>query len=155
MSGVTTNGWPYVTPDDHPLEFPAHSQALANKLEALGGWQAYTPTAAGATFSAVVARYARIGKTVHLAILATVSSVTGNFSFSLPLPLNATSSFAAGSAVFFGSNSYLGIAYFSGSLHVRGIGANGAQANISATYPFTWASGNVVSVMSTYETTAA
>lgn len=34
MPGSTAHGWPYVTPDDHPVEFPAHSQALATKLEA-------------------------------------------------------------------------------------------------------------------------
>jgi len=34
MGGTTTNGWPYVTPDDHPFEFPAASQTLANKLDA-------------------------------------------------------------------------------------------------------------------------
>jgi hypothetical protein len=33
MGGTTTHGWPYVTPDDHPFEYPAASQALANKLE--------------------------------------------------------------------------------------------------------------------------
>lgn len=32
--GVTPSGWPYVTPDDHPKEYPAHSQQLAEKLEA-------------------------------------------------------------------------------------------------------------------------
>ena len=36
MSGTTANGWPYVTPDDHPKEFPAASQALAQKLDTLG-----------------------------------------------------------------------------------------------------------------------
>lgn len=35
MSGTTAGGWPYVTPDDHPKEFPAHSQALAQKLDAM------------------------------------------------------------------------------------------------------------------------
>lgn len=35
MSGTTTSGWPYVTPDDHPYQYPAASQALANKLEVL------------------------------------------------------------------------------------------------------------------------
>jgi hypothetical protein len=33
MGGTTISGWPYITPDDHPKEFPAHSQALANMLE--------------------------------------------------------------------------------------------------------------------------
>lgn len=31
--GLTPNGWPYVTPDDHPKEYPAVSQQLAEKLE--------------------------------------------------------------------------------------------------------------------------
>jgi hypothetical protein len=31
---ATANGWPYVTPTDHPKDFPASSQALATKLEA-------------------------------------------------------------------------------------------------------------------------
>jgi hypothetical protein len=34
MTGATTNGWPYVTPTDNPKNYPATSQALANKLEA-------------------------------------------------------------------------------------------------------------------------
>lgn len=52
MSGTTANGWPYVTPDDHPKEFPAASQALAQKLDTFyksgradwqgTGWQAVT-----------------------------------------------------------------------------------------------------------------
>jgi hypothetical protein len=37
MGGLTANSWPYVTPDDHPKEYPAASQALANKLESLVG----------------------------------------------------------------------------------------------------------------------
>jgi hypothetical protein len=34
MSGTTGQGWPFVTPDDHPKEYPTLSQALAEKLEA-------------------------------------------------------------------------------------------------------------------------
>lgn len=30
---TTANGWPYVVPADHPLEYPALSQQLANLLE--------------------------------------------------------------------------------------------------------------------------
>ena len=33
MGGVSASGWPYVTPDDHPIDFPAHSLALSNLLE--------------------------------------------------------------------------------------------------------------------------
>jgi hypothetical protein len=32
--GLTPFGWPYVQPDDHPLQYPAISQALAEKLDA-------------------------------------------------------------------------------------------------------------------------
>ena len=34
MSGTTAGGWPYVTPDDHPKEYPAASQQLAEKIDA-------------------------------------------------------------------------------------------------------------------------
>lgn len=37
MSGTTTNGWPYVTPDDHPKEYPAASQALAQMIDSSEG----------------------------------------------------------------------------------------------------------------------
>lgn len=42
----TVSGWPYVTPTDKPLEYPAVSQNLANKLEAAipAQWAAWTPT---------------------------------------------------------------------------------------------------------------
>ena len=36
MPATTPGGWPYVLPADHPVEYPAASQNLANKLEALG-----------------------------------------------------------------------------------------------------------------------
>lgn len=49
---TTANGWPYVEPADHPLEYPAVSQQLANKLESkvtgrysLGGGSRATSTA--------------------------------------------------------------------------------------------------------------
>ena len=34
MGGTTAHGYPYVSPTDHPKEWPAASQALANVLEA-------------------------------------------------------------------------------------------------------------------------
>lgn len=33
MPAMTPGGWPYVLPADHPLEYPAQSQSLANLLE--------------------------------------------------------------------------------------------------------------------------
>jgi hypothetical protein len=35
MTGTTASGYPYVTPTDHPKEYPATSQALAKALEIL------------------------------------------------------------------------------------------------------------------------
>lgn len=58
MSGVTAGGWPYVTPEDHPLEFPALSQQLANKLESSGATAALgalTPSAGWADFGGIYA----------------------------------------------------------------------------------------------------
>ena len=34
MGGTTTHGYPYVSPTDHPKEYPAASQALANAIDA-------------------------------------------------------------------------------------------------------------------------
>ena len=49
--GLTPGGWPYATPDDHPLQYPAVSQQLAEKLEAVpvacGGKVQITATLAG------------------------------------------------------------------------------------------------------------
>jgi hypothetical protein len=50
--GVTAHGWPYVEPDDHPLQYPNVSQALAEKLEAesrpvRGRTQGFTTDPAG------------------------------------------------------------------------------------------------------------
>ena len=36
MPGTTADGWPYILPADHPLEYPAQSQALANLLDSRG-----------------------------------------------------------------------------------------------------------------------
>lgn len=48
MTGVTAGGIPYVTPEDHPLEFPTHSQGLAAKLNgALGNTASLAPTYLG------------------------------------------------------------------------------------------------------------
>lgn len=33
MPANTAEGWPYLLDEDHPLEYPAHSQAMANLLD--------------------------------------------------------------------------------------------------------------------------
>ena len=69
MTGTTPNGWPYVTPDDHPLEFPAHSQALAQKLEAVVAIRSATVSlATNWAGSITLKRYGTL-------IVATVNSV--------------------------------------------------------------------------------
>ena len=50
MSGATAGGWPYVTPDDHPLEYPAWSQQFAEIAEAKVG-TAWALALGGASFS--------------------------------------------------------------------------------------------------------
>jgi hypothetical protein len=54
MGGTTADGWPYVTPDDHPKEFPAHSQGLANGLQYLGDTVQAIPAIAGGQVSVPV-----------------------------------------------------------------------------------------------------
>jgi hypothetical protein len=58
MAGTSAGGWPYVTPDDHPKDFPTHSQALANKLDGLPASVASgTVTTAGVGVTFPVGRF--------------------------------------------------------------------------------------------------
>lgn len=75
---TTADGWPYVLPSDKPVEFPAHSQALANLLESR--WDTYetsgvvtltSPWAVGSGGQAIVTRS---GGVVTLELLLTVTS---------------------------------------------------------------------------------
>lgn len=87
MSGTTTSGWPYVTPDDHPVEYPAASQALANLLEARsrivvaakGADQTGIASGGSAGFSATLT-----GLTVGQEVLVAITAVSAATSATVP-----------------------------------------------------------------------
>lgn len=153
---TTPNGWPYVLPADHPLEFPALSQALADKLDhdlgAADVWTAWTPAVTNGTASAADCRYRRTpGGLLTIDAHLTMSAVTGNLTFSLPI---AAAKATYGVAVFEDVSAglmNLGMArHNAGSCGVYALGA-ASQINIlSPTVPFTWAAGDRIHVTGSY-----
>lgn len=128
----------------------------------LGAWQSWTPTFTNFTpgSAAIVAKYTRIGRTVHFRLVVTLSSSTmgSNPTFTLPVT-SATASEAvlgygqakdAGTAnwqlaVWHASTTTASINYWNGS-------SNAASITVSA--PFTWANTDAISVTGTYEAAA-
>jgi hypothetical protein len=123
-----------------------------------GAWSAYVPTWTNLTVGngTLVARYEEIGKTVHVAISFTFGSTsaagTGVY---VSLPINPASTYLAtnvllGSVGLFDASGAwrAGGAFRSGS-NVRLIVADGT--NLSATAPWTWATGDIISINLTYE----
>jgi len=129
-----------------------------------GTSQAWTPTITGWTGSyTATARYAQIQKLVwfRLLISCTGSGSTYPTAPTFTLPVAATSFFGnyyyAGSGTaslnHVGTNVWMGSWYISSSTTavIGGIGTNGAAANLTSTYPFTWASGDFITVNGFYE----
>lgn len=157
MPANTAGGWPYVLPADHPLEFPTHSQALAQQLDAVAGsgqWTSYSPTVGGAVYSAVVAAYLKRGTLVTVVVKATVTSVSGDLTFSLPTQAHTDQvGGSAGTARMMpAGTTYLGhvIVGSATGVNVRVPGTNGISVVCNATTPATWASGNTVQFTITY-----
>lgn len=129
-------------------------------------WQSWTPTwtnVSGGTLN--YAKYIQIGKTVHFRLKYTLAGagVSGAGIFSLPTTLHAdyttiSGSFNAGVFIYDTSpgNVYYGYLSIESSTTVRifiinTATTNAAAANISATGPMTWASGDIIQVAGTYE----
>lgn len=119
-----------------------------------GAWADYTPTLTNLTLGngTLVARYKKIGRTVHLylyLVYGSTSSGSANWSFGLPVtPLNAR---CVGSSIARqGSNVWACVSMHSSSLVYSKLGG-GASTNVGSTVPFTWASGNELVIEMTYE----
>lgn len=130
-------------------------------------WQDWTPTLTNMTLGSgtVTAKYIQIGKTVHLYFeftLGSGSAMGTNPQFSLPVGAAArygTHSHTIGSAYIedFANSALQGVTRLQGSTttaSVRSLGTAGTTANlaqISATSPFTWGSGDYLNTTCTYE----
>jgi hypothetical protein len=132
----------------------------ANQL--LGTYTAYTPTLSGITIGngTIDAKYCRVNDFVHVIVrivLGSTSAVTGTSYFTLPVNCDAIQSpdtSSLGNSYFLDSSAgatYPSDAVTSGSLANRAYistwtasGTYLTRSNISATVPFTWATGDVI-----------
>jgi hypothetical protein len=125
-------------------------------------WSTWTPTIAGATVgnSTIVARFQRIGKTVHLSFgftLGSTGSITGRFNFSMPSSsthIRPCSVYMNLSGASFATPAF-GLLGISGNLlYTDAIFTNATYATggaTSSTAPFTWTTGSEIVVFATYE----
>lgn len=118
-------------------------------------WAQWTPTLAGAAYSAVAAWWAKT-TFVHLTVKATVTSVSGDISFTLPTPAHAD---AVGSAIgtarlVSNGAGYFAHVYLGGAttLFVRCAGVMGQITAISPTVPNTWKVGDLIMFTASYPT---
>lgn len=129
-------------------------------------WTDWVPTFTNFTLGSgvVVARYVRIGRTIHFRLQVTLSSSTMGTApqFTLPVAVDTTGLTTnrnniawvalsdAGTAVFDGNGSYIA----TDSCRIHALAASGAhvsRVNVTASVPFTWVDGDEFSVHGTYE----
>lgn len=138
------------------------NQAGTTQL-ALGAWTSYTPSFTGLTIgnSTVVARYAQIGKTVHLAAKITLGSTSamGDLAMSLPVSQSATVPLRASAGAFLTST---GVSYptpatafvSGGYVTVRALYVASTYISttlMTGTIPWTWKATDVIEIAATYE----
>jgi hypothetical protein len=165
MAGNTLNlGLPYPSGGD-ANDVPYWLQALAEAIDgALGGsWTSYTPTFGNFVvgLSTVVARYKRIGKTVHYSGLVTLgtgfSMNSSPLAIGLPFGLggsfnNILNSLGTSMLNDNGSGTYMAMLTPSTGTALMVRAYNGGAVTISS--PFAWAVGDSFSWNVTYETSA-
>lgn len=149
--GIATNSTMRMTIDSAGL--------IAGAGTSLGTWTAYTATLTNITQGdgTISAQYAQVGKTVFFRVrftMGSTSAVTGRIGLGLPV----TARF--GGAVFACTlvdssplTIYSGFGNYSTTSECPTftIGTNGAATATSATNPFTWASGDYIQLMGSYE----
>lgn len=125
-------------------------------------WTTYTPTLTGLTLgtgSSTVARYRQVGKTIDFFIqvtLGTGGAATGSITATLPVTALFMSWFARDCNGFHSATpatfDLVGVATSTAVLTIRVPGAGAAAITATnATAPFTWASGDILTVQGRYE----
>lgn len=153
---TTPLGLPYPASGAAP-NVPADIQALANAVNAWGTWNDYAPTLGWTNTTATTAKWVKIGKTIHVTFLLTLTGTpTGTFSITTPSTAGATANrLACGTAmlnhgpsdatrrsatVFLLSTSTVSLLVDSAT----------SSALVSTTVPWTWASGDLLGGTFTY-----
>ncbi|MCZ2339457.1 MAG: hypothetical protein LC127_14955, partial [Chitinophagales bacterium] len=122
----------------------------------MGAWTSYTPSLFGVVLGSGtnIGYYQKIGKTVHYrakVTLAANSSITGVIYVSPPTTDQNDTSSPIGLATLKNVNGafYTGWLRQDGAIYIAG--DNGVWTGTSATYPFTWETGDIIIVSGTYE----
>jgi hypothetical protein len=130
-----------------------------------GLWVSYTPTFTNFTLGngTVSAKYARIGRTLHVSILinlGSTSSITGRIIVGLPLAGNPNSEINY--TILYedtGTATIPGYGFLSANtlqlLVPTASGTYLGEASTSATIPFTWTTNDKIRIGATYETSVA
>lgn len=129
----------------------AHLYAMLGSESA---WTAYTPTDSNITVGDGTrnAAYLAIGKTVffrYRLILGSTSAIGSNANIGLPTGVQTS---AVVSAYYgdTGTRNYVGVCVLSGSQGAL-IHTESGSGNVTATTPFTWVAGDVISVSGVYQ----
>lgn len=172
MAGTTTNNaWPYPTSTDLVTNGATAQQAMADAIDTSTGkgliaWQSWAPTLSGGWLNGngvwAAAKYCQIGKTVILKGLFTIGTTTTkgtNLIVSLPVTAVTHTTIAEASGLVYwipaGVGSW-GVVYPLTTTTARFLayttaGAYLDSAQVTATVPATWATGNTISFSFTYE----
>lgn len=145
MPANTAEGWPYLLDEDHPLEYPAHSQAMANLLDQR--WDTYESSglfvpSAGFNTAGNVVQCTRSGGmvTLELILIPTANATLGQSFTSLgtiPAGFRPVSGRQVSAQLYTGSAwAANGIADVSpgGALGVRSVAATTINAATGAVY---------------------
>ena len=131
--------------------------ALDAKLTTPGAWTAYTPTWAGVSSTGGVSTgaYTQIGRTVHFwanYVLGTAVSITAGISAPLPTGKAAGSEVLVNGVFIDMGTGYYAPLVVGQTLYAARAGVSYVDAETpSNTIPFTWATGDKISVTGTYE----
>lgn len=148
----------------NPFPFTAGQVLTAAQMNGIGETVSFTPSWTGLTpgnGTVTFATYVRIQNLVFVQVqfvLGSTSAVTGNISFAAPTTAVSSPSQNQLGVVQFADVStgigYVGYVSMNGtSIQLIPINASGTYAtltNASATVPFTWATGDVIVMSSTY-----
>jgi hypothetical protein len=144
------------------------NQYVRDNLKAIGDpWQAYTPTwsASGTAPAlgngALLGRYMQAGKLVHFRITLTMGATTtygtGQWRFTLPVaPASSARQSFVLDCLDTGAASWTGSAAWISSLSALACSApattaGAADRTVGPTVPFTWGSGDQLTIVGTYE----
>lgn len=140
---------------------------IRDLINGFGAWTAYSPswtssgTAPALGNGTLTGAYTQIGKMVWWQAALTAGSTTtfgtGTYFLSLPVACSFAGNTPIGHVdLIHAGSQYLGIATLQGSSTTAGFltqAAAGASALVTATSPFTWASGDVLNLSGTYQAT--